>query len=53
MRAAVEPVRAKDDGGAQAYALLVLELADTVVTIVCGVFAILALSVLLCCVLVI
>ena len=38
MRAAVEPVRAKDDGGAQAYALLVLELADTVVTIVCGVF---------------
>ena len=38
MRAAVESVRAKDDGGAQAYALLVLELADTVVTIVCGVF---------------
>ena len=38
MRTAVEPVRAKDDGGAQAYALLVLELADTVVTIVCGVF---------------
>lgn len=53
MRAAIESVRAKDDGGAQAYALLVLELADTVVTIVCGVFAILALSVLLCCVLVI
>ena len=38
MRATVESVRAKDDGGAQAYALLVLELADTVVTIVCGVF---------------
>ena len=38
MRAAIEAVRAKDDGGAQAYALLVLELADTVVTIVCGVF---------------
>ena len=38
MRAAVEPVRAKDDGGAQAYALLVLELTNTVVTIVCGVF---------------
>ena len=38
MRAAIEPVRAKDDGGSQAYALLVLELADTVVTIVCGVF---------------
>lgn len=47
---AIESVRAKDDGRAQAYALLVLELADTVVTIVCGVFAILALSVLLCCV---
>ena len=38
MRTTVESVRAKDDGGAQAYALLVLELADTVVTIVCGVF---------------
>ena len=38
MRAAVEPVRAKDDGGAQAYPFLVLELADAVVTIVCGVF---------------
>ena len=38
MRAAVESVRAKDDGGAQAYALLVLELTNTVVTIVCGVF---------------
>ena len=38
MRAAIESVRAKDDGGAQTYALLVLELADTVVTIVCGVF---------------
>ena len=38
MRATVESVRAEDDGGAQAYALLVLELADTVVTIVCGVF---------------
>ena len=38
MRAAVESVRAKDDGGAQTYALLILELADTVVTIVCGVF---------------
>ena len=38
MRATVESVRAKDDGRAQAYALLVLELADTVVTIVCGVF---------------
>ena len=38
MRTAIESVRAKDDGGAQAYALLVLELADTVVTIVCGVF---------------
>ena len=38
MRAAIESVRAKDDGGAQAYALLVLELTNTVVTIVCGVF---------------
>ena len=38
MRTAVEPVRAKDDGGPQAYALLVLELTNTVVTIVCGVF---------------
>ena len=38
VRATIEAVRAKDDGGAQAYALLVLELADTVVTIVCGVF---------------
>ena len=38
MRAAVEPVRAKDNGGAQAYALLVLELTNTVVAIVCGVF---------------
>ena len=38
MRAAVESVRAKNNGGAQTYALLVLELADTVVTIVCGVF---------------
>ena len=38
MRTAIESVRAKDNGGAQAYALLVLELADTVVTIVCGVF---------------
>ena len=37
MRAAVEPVRAEDDGGAQAYALLVLELTDAVVAIVCGV----------------
>lgn len=53
VRATVESVRAKDNGGAQSYALLVLELADTVVTIVCGVFAILALSVLPCCVLVI
>ena len=35
---AIESVRAEDDGGAQTYALLVLELADTVVTIVCGVF---------------
>ena len=37
VRAAVEPVRAEDDGGAQAYALLVLELTDAVVAIVCGV----------------
>ena len=36
--AAIESVRAEDDGRAQAYAFLVLELADTVVTIVCGVF---------------
>ena len=35
---AIEPVRAKDNGGAQTYTLLVFELADTVVTIVCGVF---------------
>ena len=35
---AIESVRAEDDGRAQAYAFLVLELADTVVTIVCGVF---------------
>ena len=38
VRATIESVRAKDNGGAQTYALLVLELADTVVTIVCGVF---------------
>ena len=36
VRAAVEAVRAKDDGGTQADAFLVLELTDAVVAIVCG-----------------
>ena len=47
VRATVEAVRAEDDGGAQAHALLVFELADAVVS-VCG-HVVLSLPRCLCC----